>query len=567
MAARLPACEEGCIMAKPPCLTGRSLACALQAMVWAGLLLGAGHAAAQAPLHQRIDLAIAHGKLDFDANAAPLASDAEFLRRVSLDLAGTIPTAAEARAFLADPSPNKRAQLIDRLLASPAYARHMQQVFDGLLMDRRPAKHVPLVQWQEYLRRSFAENKPYDQLVRELLSADGTDPKQRPAARFVLDREVEPHLLTRDVSRLFLGMNLQCAQCHDHPLVNAYHQEHYYGVYAFFSRSFLFQDKGRKQAVLAEKAEGEVSFQSVFPPKVTKSTGPRLPAGPPLAEPKLEKGKEYVVAPAKGARPVPAFSRRAPLAGLLASGANERFTRTAANRLWALLMGRGLVQPLDFDHEANPPSHPELLKLLTEDLAAAKLDIKGYLRELMLSKTYQRASAISPGRKELPEENAFAIAPLRPLSPEQLAFSVMQATGLVDVERKALGPKGTEAALASKLAASAAPFIAVFGGQPGEPADGRAEPTLAQALFLRNGPLINGWLAPRGDNLTARLAKLSDGRAVAEELYLSVLTRLPSDEERKEVSAFLGARSADRPVALQELAWALLTSAEFRFNH
>jgi hypothetical protein len=536
-------------------------------MAFVALLLRASSAAAQAPLHQRIDQAIAKAKPDFEAVAAPLASDAEFLRRIYLDLTGTIPTTDEARAFLASPSPDNRARLIDTLLASPVYARHMQQVFDVLLMDRRPAKNVPQAQWQEFLRQSFAANKPYDQLVRELLSGDGADPKQRPAVRFLLDRDAEPHLTTRDVSRLFLGMNLQCAQCHDHPLVTAYHQEDYYGVYAFFSRSSLFQDRAKKQAVLAEKAEGEVSFQSVFPPKVTKMAGPRLPGGLPLAEPKLAKGKEYVVAPAKGARGVPSFSRRAQLAGLLASGTNERFRRTAANRLWALLMGRGLVQPLDFDHEANPPSHPELLKMLADQLAAMKFDVKAFLREVALSKTYQRSSAVSPGLKQLPDESAFAMAPLRPLSAEQLAFSIMQAAGHIEVERKALGPKATEAALFARLAGNVGQLASVFGGQPGEPADGRAEPTVAQALFLRNGALINGWLAPRGDNLTARLAKLKDTRALAEELYLSVLTRLPSDEEKKEVSEFLASRQADRPVALQELAWALLTSAEFRFNH
>jgi hypothetical protein len=529
------------------------------------LLLLAPLASAQAPLHQRIDQSVARGNPAFEATAAPLAPDAEFLRRVYLDLTGCIPTAAEARAFLADPSPDRRARLIDRLLAGPAYARHMGQVFDVLWMERRPAKRVPAAAWQEYLRKAFAENRPYDQLVRELLSADGTDPKQRPPARFFLDREAEPHLLTQDVSRLFLGMNLKCAQCHDHPLVDAYHQEHYYGVYAFFSRTSLFQDRAKKQAVLAEKAEGEVSFQSVFVPKVTKTTGPRLPGGPPLAEPKLAKGKEYLVAPGKNVRPVPAFSRRAQLAGLLIAG--ERFKRTAANRFWALMMGRGLVQPLDLDHLANPPSHPELLNLLGEEFAASHYNIKALLRELALSKTYQRSSALPTGTRDVPAENTFAVAALRPLSPELLGFSVMQATGLTDAERKALGPKAAEPALYDRLAKNLQPFVAAFGGQPGEPPDARAEATLGQALFLRNGAQLDGWLAPRPGNLTDRLAHLPDAGAAAEELYLSVLTRPPTAEERKEVADYLAGRPADRAAALRELAWALLTSSEFRFNH
>src|SRR5205823_1104756 len=186
----------------------------------------------------------------------------------------------------------------------------------------------------------------------------------------------------------------------DHPLVTTYRQEHYYGLFAFFSRSFLFTDKGKKLAMLAEKADGDVSFQSVFLPKVSKSTGPRLPGGELLKEPALEKGKEYVVAPAKDVRPVPRYSRRAQLAGVLTGADNVRFKRTAADRLWALMMGRGLVHPVDFDHADNPPSHPQLLTLLADDLAARKFDVKGFLRELALSKTYQRSSIIPAGLKQ-----------------------------------------------------------------------------------------------------------------------------------------------------------------------
>src|SRR5262249_54981025 len=146
-------------------------------------------------------------------------------------------------------------------------------------------------------------------------------------------------------------------------------QEQYYGIYAFLNRSFLFTEKG-KGVVLAEKAEGEVSFQSVFDPaKVTKMTGSRLPGGTLVSEPKFEKGKEYTVAPVNGVRPVPRFSRRSQLAPLLAARDDAPFKRNAANRLWAHMMGRGLVHPLDMDHSANPASHPELLTLLADEFA------------------------------------------------------------------------------------------------------------------------------------------------------------------------------------------------------
>jgi hypothetical protein len=527
--------------------------------------LSAAPARAQAPLHQRIDQAIAAGTPQFTKLAAPLADDAEFLRRIYLDLTGTIPTADEARAFFKDAAPDRRAKLIDRMLASPGYARHMATVFDVLLMDRRPGKHVPVAQWQEFLRSAFAANMPYDKLVRAILAADGSDPKTRPAARFYLDREGEAHLLTRDISRLFLGMNFQCAQCHDHPIVHQYRQAHYYGVYAFLSRSFVVADKGKKGSVFAEKAEGEVSYQSVFDPKLTKSTGPRLPGGPLLKEPKFAKGKEYRVPPSKGVAPVPAFSRRAHLGELLTAADNAQFRRTAANRLWALMLGRGLVHPVDFDHAENPPSHPELLQTLADELAALKFDAKAFLKQIALSQTYQRSSQLPKGVEEVPPQS-FAVAQVRPLAAEQLAWAMMQATGLTDAERKALGKKATEAAVYGKLAANVAPFVRVFGGPAGQPQEG-FEATLDQTLFLQNGALLRGWLAARPGNLADRLTRLTDTTAVADELYLSVLTRNPSADERKEVEDYLAGRSADRAAALQEIAWALLTSAEFRFNH
>src|SRR3954447_596183 len=197
------------------------------------VFLASGPAVAQAPLHERIDQLVAAGTPDFSKLAAPLASDEEFLRRVLLDLTGATPTSKQVRAFLDDSTTDKRARLIDQLLASPEHARHLAHVFDVMLMERRRTRAVPVTAWHEYLRESFAANKPWDQLVREILSADGSDPKKRAPARFYLDRNGELNEVTRDISRAFLGMNLQCAQCHDHPLVPDYKQDFYYGLIAF----------------------------------------------------------------------------------------------------------------------------------------------------------------------------------------------------------------------------------------------------------------------------------------------------------------------------------------------
>jgi Protein of unknown function (DUF1549)/Protein of unknown function (DUF1553) len=528
-------------------------------------LAGGGTAAGADRLSDRIDTLIAAGHRDYASAAAPIAGDDEFLRRVTLDLIGRIPTTTEARTFFADQSPFKRVRVIDALLASPECARRLQQYLDVVLMDRRRDAKVPRAAWEEFLRASFAADKPYDVLVREILSADGVDPAARGAAKFFLDRDLDPQIITRDIGRLFLGRNIQCSQCHDHPLVEDYKQADYYGIQAFFNRAFLFPNAQAATAVIAEKAEGEITFTSVFDKaKVQKTTAPRVPGLTPLAEVKMEKGKEYVVAPAKDVKPVPVYSRFSRLAASITSGDNTAFRRTAANRWWAFLMGRGLVYPLDQDHSGNSPSHPELLGLLADDLAAHRFDVKWLLREIALSQTYQRSSAPKPGAKDLGPDR-FAIAPVKPLSPEQLAYSVLQATGFTDAERQALGPNLTDAALHARLAPQAGPFVNVFGSQPGEVEDKFAA-SLDQTLFLKHGGTIRNLIAQRPGNLLDRALQLNDPNAVADELFVSTLTRQPLPDERKDVVDALKAVPGRR-AALAEIVWALVASAEFRFNH
>jgi hypothetical protein len=503
-------------------------------------------AAADEPLHARIDRLIAAGHPDHAKQAAPPADDAEFLRRLTLDLAGTIPTAAEARVFLADTDPDKRTKQIDRLLAGPGYARRMAFAFDVILMERRKDTRVPRPAWEAYLRDTFAANRPYDEFVRELLSADGVDAKTRPAAKFLLDRDLEPNLVTRDLSRVFLGRNLTCAQCHDHPTIADYKQADYYGIQAFINRAFLFPNAQAPTAVIAEKADGEVNFSNVFDKtKKTSATGPRMPGLKPLDEPKAEKGKEYTVAPAKDVRPVPAYSRRAKLAAAVTAPENPVFARAAVNRLWALMLGRGIVDPVDQDHAGNPPSHPELLDLLAREFTAHKYDVKWLVREVALSRTYQRSSEVPAGLSEAPPAK-YLVGPLKPLSAEQLAYAVSEATGNTSADAKA--------------APLLATFRAVYGGSPGEPDEGVTQ-TLSQTLFLKNGPALRGLTQPKAGNLADRAAKLPPEQA-ADELFLSVLTRRPTADERASVVASLTRTpGGERPAFCGELVWALVTSA------
>ena len=335
-----------------------------------------------------------HGQIDqllLASQIGPVAGqtdDSEFLRRLSLDLIGRIPTISETRTFLADQAAGKREAVINRMLASEEYAQNMAIVFDVMLMERRGGKHVKTDEFREYLRKSFAENKPYNKLAWEILQADGSPELGRAAAAFYLERDVEPNLLTREIGRVFFGKDLQCAQCHDHPVIDDYTQTDYYGLNAFFVRASLFRPDKKKPALIVEKAEGEANFKSVFTDREGFS-GPRVPGGAEWAEPVMKAGEQYKVAPAKNVRHVPVHSRLAKLSEFANGKRNRVFNRNIANRLWAHMYGRGIVHPVDLHHSANPPSHPELLELLSDRFAAMNYDVKEFLKELALTKSYQ----------------------------------------------------------------------------------------------------------------------------------------------------------------------------------
>jgi hypothetical protein len=779
-------------------------------------------------LHERIDRLIESSQC---GPRAALTGDAEFLRRVSLDLTGMPPGPDELRAFLADDGPDKRARLVDRLLESPLYGRRLAEAFDVMWMERRAAKNVSSDDWQNYLIKAFRENRPLNQVIKEILSADGADANLRPPARFYLDRGSEPNLITRDVGRLFFGRDLQCAQCHNHPMIEDYRQSDYQGLLAFFMPGYaLTRKEGTKsQTFYAEKAGGELTFDSVFVKGDRHRTGPRLPGGTEIAEPLFPPGEEYQVEPANNVLPVPRFSRRAKLASMATGGANRAFNENIANRLWALVMGRGLVHPVDLQHPANPLSHPELLALLTDELVRSDYDPRAFLRELVLTQTYQRSidvpldqtgdreaiaaalaalksdtaaleaasraaedefrstlkawhaaeAALFPaaaeqdlalakhseaarkqaeaqktvdaaraqlaarsevaktlaeaadkaqeaakklaGEKELasaalkfvdrsramtaelaaleatsadrsaalekaagdvaaalerveaartkarplheamreqeqrllaarekraaaqvalshhklrldwletearhcsletqaaeaaraddrsklkalgPElaavkeqlatqlTDSFVVAQLKPLSPEQVCWSMLKVTGVYDRTRQAEETAWNkakplteqagddDAAMRARaceiedrtfdqLKKNLAAFVRAYAAAPGQPQEDFFA-TADQALFAAYDGLINGWIAPAGGNVSERMIRETDPAKAALDLYQTVLARLPTAEESADVVRILNERAANKPTAVQELVWGLLTSAEFRFNH
>lgn len=343
-------------------------------------------AEASRPLHEAIDAIVA------EAAVGPLAapcSDADFVRRIHLDLAGVIPTVATVRAFLADPAADKRVKLIDGLLAARAFDRHMMFVLDAMLLERATPPGDLAASWREYLFTELADDTPLDAIARDLLESDGATAATRPATAFLVTRDAEPVQLTRAIGRLYFGRDLQCAQCHDHPLDDDIRQAEHQGLYAFLARTSLF--KGKDNATLvSEKADGEVDYQSVFTKEGQKGAWPRLPGGLTLVdEPRPEPTAAYTQEPSKTAHGVPAFSRRAALAARLAD--DEGFRRNLANRIWAIFFGRGLVHPLDGLGPDNPPAHPRLLDLLANALRDHGFRLRPLVRGMVLSQTYQRS--------------------------------------------------------------------------------------------------------------------------------------------------------------------------------
>ena len=492
---------------------------------------------------------------------APLADDAEFLRRIWLDLAGRIPTSDDARHFLDDTDPGKRSRMIEQLLAAPTYAQRMQELFHVVLMERR-GDHE---KWKQYLHNAFERNKPWDQMVREVLNPDPQDENRRGAAFFYSKRieangqnPIDHPGLTRDVGRLFLGADLQCAQCHDHLFIDDYKQRDFQGLYSVYLN--LTAKSGPDIPAVTEKPmKKKLEFISVFDP-TQNETGPRIPFGSEIPIPEQE----------KDAAPV---SLLTVLASELPTAQNALFSRNIANRLWFVMMGRGLVHPLDLHHSDNPPSHPELLDLLASEFVAHQYDIKWMLRQLALSQTYQRSSrypvasanadsAAASVNVEQVRPQSYLLANEKRMMAEQLLHSTLRATG--NSER--LQQATVDGKPNAELTELTRRFVAAFANEPREPED-QINPSVKGALFSLNDDLVLQLLSRQSGNLIDRLLAMTSDELLADELYLSVFTRRPNNEERNELAAWLTKHNDRREKAIASWVWSMLTSMEFVVNH
>ena len=471
---------------------------------------------------------------------APALDDFTWARRVTLDLAGRIPTAAELADFMQAPPDTRREALVDRLLASNDYPVRMRELWDTFLMGRgkRDNSEDRRIKngWWAFLEHGFRTNRPWNETVRDFLAArPGDAPETKGASWFLFERRNEHQQIAEAVAPIVYGTKIDCAQCHDHALAREIKQGHYWGLVAAFNRS---KNVEGTSSVGEAATGGFINFTNLHkesqPATVTLLTGHTVPETWPSGDTKEEDSDDKYI-DAKAKVKIPKFSRREAFADA-ATHNNPLLARAFVNRLWAALLGRGIVHPVDEMTARNPPGHPELLDWLAKDFAANRYDIRRLVRGLVLSRTY----ALRPAIGAPPE--AFAGSLERPLTAEQIARSWRIASGLPaddDTLRRA-----TITALPDVLPVN---YNASF----------------QQAQFLTNSPVLAELLKPVGENTASRLAALPDAPAKVREAFLAVYGRPPDPAEAASAGAFLTARPDDAAGAVRDLLWALMTSAEF----
>ncbi len=536
--------------------------CAVAMLVAAAPVLFADDLAApDRPVEEVVDQYIDAGLAAAGITPAPAADDANFIRRVTLDLAGRIPAASEVQAYVQSAEPDKKAKLVDRLLATPDFAYHQRNEFDATLMAAKGDG-----EWREWLLKGFEENRPWPQTFREIMLPRESEPAAKGAALFLKSRASNVDDMTNDTSRLFFGVSINCAKCHDHPLVADWTQDHYFGMASFFNRTYL-----TKKGFLAERDEGNLKFRTTAGEE-KQGRLVFLTAGEIAESPLAERSDEQRKASEEKQKadndretpPEPSpFSRRALLVEVaLRPDPNGFFPRAFVNRTWSRLFGFGLVMPLDQMHSENKPSHPELLAWLARDAEAHNYDLKRLARGIALSRAYGRSSRWEqPGDR--PPERHFAVAIVRPLTPMQLSLSLITAT-TNPLELAQRLEKADEWKNRRRDLENHAHGFAQQLEIPGE----NFQVGVAEALLFSNNQQIeNEYLRDAPDRLVGTLKGISDRPQMIQTAFRAVLSRDAQPEEIEPVEKYLAAREDHAVAALQQFVWSLLTDSEFRFNY
>ena len=521
---------------------------------------------ADLPIEQVIDQFVQQRLDAGKITAAPQADDANLLRRLMLDVAGRIPTSEEAKAFVANGSAARRTVLVDRLLASPDFIWHQRNEFDRMLLPNKPND----ADFRKYLLWAVKENRSWEAMFRDMLVGDEADEIRKPALTFVKSRARDLDDMLNDTATVFFGVNVTCAKCHDHPLTPDWKQHHYFGMAAFFSRTYV-----TKKNLLAERPFGEVKFKSKRKDdtKGEQTAKFQFLTGAVIDEPLVERSAEDIkkieetikVSMQKDDAPPPekpGFSPREKLVEVaLRAEDNRFFARNIVNRVWDRFFGRGLVHPVDQLHAANAPSHPELLDWLTRDMVAHGYDLKRLIRGIVLSQAYSRSSEWAAGSQP-PDAALFAVAKVKPLTPRQFSLSLLIAANN-PTQWPALDHADQWVTRREQLENSSNGWFGNF-EMPGESFHVAVDEAL---LFSNNKRIEDEFLRDSADRLVGHLKTLSDNQAVIETAVHTICSRLPRDDERATLDDFLQKRSADRLAAIRHLVWVLRTGPEMRFSY
>jgi hypothetical protein len=501
-------------------------------------------------LAAKIDALIAKRWETERAVPAPPADDATFIRRVSLDIAGKIPSVAELHEFLDDASPDKRQKLVERLLDSPGYVMHFSNVWRAVMIPEAESNlevRFLVPGFQAWLRKQLTANAGFDAVVREILTVP-VDPRLaanplQPQAEvtpvgFYQAKQLKPENLAAGTARMFLGVRIECAQCHDHPF-DDWKREQFWGYAAFFAGVERDQN-GEKGALDA--------IREMFDKRELEIPGT---------------DKKVVPTHLDGVQPQLKFrdSTRTILADWMISDRNTYFARTAVNRLWGQFFGIGIVNPVDDFTADNPPSHPELLDELGRQFAAHKYDFKYLIRAITATKTYQLSSQQTHESQENPR--IFARMALKGLAPEQLFDSIAQATGY---HEPYANRNPTQFGMMTNSARE--DFLQMFDNSRDSVIE--QQTTILQALSMMNGQFVSD---ATGLEKSATLSAVADFPLMTtaervEAVYLAAFSRPPRTDEVERLVKYVesGGAAKDSKKALSDVFWALLNSSEFLFN-
>lgn len=500
---------------------------------------------------------------------SPVTDDAEFLRRVYLDITGKIPPADKAVAFLDSTDPAKRAKVIDDLLASPDYGRHFAIIWRTNLVKRDidNNRNLNAGPFQDWLAGQFNENKNWDKIVQEILTAEGEVDKNPAAIFYLANRDmtrVDPAKITGAVSNMFMGVMMQCAECHNHPFVRQWKQTDFWGMAAFFGRvrdSAPPAQNGKQTAVsnIGETASANTGKQRPFGGGFGK--GGANPTGAVIAIPSpTQPGRTIGTAKAKffeAEEPrLSSIPYRPTFAAWVTSPTNKYFSRSMSNRMWAHFFARGIVNPIEDMHDDNEPSHPELLTALAKEFVASEFDLKHLIRAITNSQTYQRTSAPIAENKD--DDKLFSHQLVKVMDAEMLYDSLTMALGNEPSTGGGFTRGGGGGAGRGGPPTGRAGFVRFFDTK--EDADDPTDSGHGIPQYLR---LMNSAAFNRGAKITDQLArqKASPDQAL-ETLYLTTLARRPTPAEAEKLKAYM-AKQPDLKRGFDGALWVLLNSAEF----